>query len=263
MTTVRKNKQVRCSSCSKRFYTRSQKRKRCDDCNAKSAFFSSSFGYWFVKNLIRHKYLDAITGIELGALYGVWQSRKQFSCYSFDSKNWSVINRLDICHLYPANPNEGYTGQFSADNLFVAPSSINRSLGDKVFNVGIKVKTHIPLADNMAELRKQISETIDLVTFVATHKPKPRKTQLPKPFVCRDEYSLSDIVRSECARLDIKVSRLCSCMDIFKSVLTGVLQIDTGFSTFVHRAEFESLGTWDDPIGICPICDDEPCQCPY
>ena len=261
MTAIRQNRQRRCSTCSKRFRTRSQNTTRCNDCKAKSVFFSSSFGLWFVKNLIRHKYLDAITGIDISTLYDVWLSRKQFSCYSFDGENWNVINKLDICHLYPANPSGGYTGQFSANNLFIAPSSINRSLGNKVFNVGVKVKTLIPLADSMAELRKQISESIDLVAFVSKHKPKTRKTQLAKSFDCRVEYSLSDIVRSECARLDIKVNRLCSCMEIFKNVLTGDIRIDTGFITFKRKAEFEPAGSWDSPFGECPICDDQPCTC--
>ncbi len=263
MTTVRKNRQVRCSSCSKRFYSKSQKRKRCDDCNAKSAFFSSSFGHWFVKNLLRHRYLDAIIGIELSDLYNVWLSRKKFSCYSYDSENWNVINKLDICHLYPANPIDGYTGQFSANNLLIAPASINRSLGNKIFNVGVKVKTENPLPESMSKLREQIAEAVDLVSFVGECKLKVRKDKLPKPFNCRDEYSLSDLVRSECSRLDIKVSGQCNCMEIFKNVLTGVTRVETGFSSFNRKAEFEPAGSWDSPLGECPICDEVPCSCLY
>ena len=174
---------------------------------------------------------------------------------------------LHICHLFPSN-SKGLIN--TAENLYIAPASINQKLGAKdyinLYVDGMQLsdygtcrnayeKEDIVLSSN--ELKSLLNNRLGLTDFQIKHNKKPNVKSKIFPFgkelpLAQVEYYKKKIHKLECKRLGIqekiKIDGKLVATDA-EMVLTGKLEIKAlnlyvdGLKRDIqHRAEGEITG---------------------
>lgn len=224
------SKVKRCSKCKECFRT-SGKGKICSPCKVENRFFNSSAGRWLMQTIIRGGYwsvLEYTTQDDLIELFNIHKRCGSYRGwrYNADNKKWSAINELDIAHLYPVKGDN--IGILHPDNIAIAPSKLNKIMGNTVFNVGIGIERYDPVATGdlaQPSIRSRLKERYDLKTIVKSCnlKAKVAKVEPDKSFECRNPVYMIDILVAEVSRFKLKLSSTKNTIEQFKEFLKGEL----------------------------------------
>lgn len=196
-------KRPRCTKCKKQFPQKNRER-RCYSCKVISPLWNSTKGKFLLDHVKRTGYLDCIKDVNLVELFNLHTKRTRFIQYSYDSesKEWSKVLNLELCHLQPAKIHNGKVGQLSPSNLVIAPTAINRRLGSTHFHsVGVSVTATTLIPDNDRDLKRAILKVAD-TTGLDSYKFTAISSEGPKAsFNIATGDTYSDVLLSECKRL--------------------------------------------------------------
>ncbi|ARD24150.1 hypothetical protein [Shewanella japonica] len=263
-----------CRQCEEVFVTTSKKFINCSSCRKTekktdwvSKFLNSNFGLWLVNRIAEHQTFKAVdfTSNGLSELYALYKLRKKYCQYSYN-KGWSSALELDLCHLYPVKSGAEFTGELSPRNLIIAPSKINRHLGNKVFEVGHKVGLPPPSkrVKGVAAVRQSIKKNKSfrgaVIAFQSTHKLKPSKKGLVEGVIeAKGKFSLMDVAENEFTRLSLNVPKVGSAEVQFMIALQGAqsLRPSKGQAICLDKDELKEQRLWATEPWVRELSDVE------
>ena len=242
---IRKRK--RCSKCGERFYPKPYQRK-CEKCHT-AAFWNSSIIERLITHLRGIKYrgqLEQTNLIEVIELI-----KKQVRLSGFIVRDVSVKGEksryetsktleLDLSHLYPNSKG----GLLCASNLVIAPRSINRANGNKVFPVG-QYDTSGGLV-GWDDVKQWVEANHDLKAIVREYNLTP-KTK-PKSVFTGEQWTLDHVLLNEADRLKLRVMQggMCGWCDLLEGKLDTVTEQELQQRSMVEQVSLE-------------LCNEYPC----
>ncbi|ENL4770671.1 hypothetical protein AB5F88_002182 [Vibrio parahaemolyticus] len=158
---------------------------------------------------------------DIKEIYGIWKKRKKYQGLSFiaegdvvtyfnsdtgryeeKEQGWHKRTEYHLCHLDPVK-GDGYQGRLTSKNLIIASSTVNQSLGNKVFkDHGNRVYTDTPTFKDAEALRTWCSQNYDLSSIAhnlglksATSTTPNKSIDITMHYVTESQVLIEEIKR--------------------------------------------------------------------
>ncbi|KGJ97580.1 hypothetical protein [Colwellia psychrerythraea] len=200
-------KRKRCSKCTVRYYPKPYQRV-CNKCQC-YRFWLTSIGIRLTGHLKRIRYrgqleqTNIIEAIELLRLHTrmTGYTVKEVSVKSDTPVYETTANlELDLSHLYPVS--EG--GLLVADNLVIAPRTINRQMSNKTYPIGLYDTTGGLVSWD--DIKQWVEVNNDLNAIMRQYNLTPKSE--PKSEFSGEKWTFNEVLINQSDRLKLKVEQL-------------------------------------------------------
>ncbi|EGR0298038.1 hypothetical protein FMH07_00365 [Vibrio parahaemolyticus] len=233
--------------------------KTCKQCKGGN-FFSSAFGAWFKDAALRQS-PDSMPLDEddIIAIHEIWKRRKKYQGLRFivegdtstyfnrdtgryeeQEHGWHKDTEYHLCHLDPVK-GDGYQGRLTAKNLIIASSTVNQSLGNKVFkDHGNRVYTDTPVFKDAEAVRAWCSKNYDLSSIAhelglksATSTNLIKSVDITMHYLTESQVLIEEIKRlgGSWSCEDVKSPHEAS-MELLKQGISGIKNIEERYGEY-------------------------------
>ena len=163
---------------------------------------------------------------ELIGLFELYRIQAANQGYEYEYEKLEIINPLDLCHRYPVKGVDNCVGTLTPSNLVLAPSSLNKHLGNKIGLSGAHIKISSTTNKKMPRdfdkwfFDRYRGWSVLLTTEYKKGKLLTYTTTKQQSDFRRDAKPYGETLKSEQKRLNIESTGL-SVENAFIELLTG------------------------------------------